>query len=107
MTTTGGGPQMRTIIHTFALALVEARLAEIEQEGAAFAIEIPGELEQRRLRRTLRERLGQFDRLLSDLMYRWRAKRCVRSSRGVSASRRRRAPGNAPTAFVGTSQPPP
>ena len=42
----------------------EARLAEIERERSALAIAAPSELEERRLRRTLRDRLAQFDELL-------------------------------------------
>ena len=42
----------------------EARLAEIENERQAFAVEEPTELEERRLRKGFRERLAQLDGLL-------------------------------------------
>jgi hypothetical protein len=42
----------------------EARLAEIEAERQALAVEIPSEFEERRLRKALRDRFGQFEGLL-------------------------------------------
>lgn len=46
------------------IAQREARLAEIERERAAWAMPVPTELEERRLRREARERLAHFDALL-------------------------------------------
>ena len=46
------------------IARREARLAEIGGERAALTVQAPSELEARRLRRSLRDRLAQFDELL-------------------------------------------
>jgi hypothetical protein len=42
----------------------EARLAEIERERQEFAVKMPFELDERRLRKAFRTRLGEFDDLL-------------------------------------------